>query len=158
MAFNPSIDTNNWKSIQWSADPERLDVQLSDLMLKLSLWMASAQAEITALRTLINSITAGTAAGAVNYWPTAGGSVNAITLTNSPPLTSLVNGATFTFPSLGQNTGAATAKVDALAALPIWTPSGTALTGKELRTPLVTLLYANNVFYLAWTWSWWMPT
>lgn len=96
--------------------------------------------------------------GAVNYWPTAGGTVNAITLTNSPALGALVNGATFTFPTVGSNTGAATAKVDGLAALPIRTPSNAALTGSELRTPLVTLIYANSVFYLAWTWSWWMPT
>jgi hypothetical protein len=94
-----------------------------------------------------------------NYWPaTVGGTVNALTLSNSPPLTSLINGTTFTFPTLGSNTGAVTCNVDSIGVLPVVTPGGTALTGKEMRTPLVTLFYANSKFYLAWTWSWWMPT
>ena len=158
MAFNPSIDTNNWKSIQWSPEPRKLDGQLTELMLKLSQWTAAVNRQLISLGTGGGGGGGGTTAGS-NYWPTSvGGSVNAITLSNSPALTSLVNGNTFTFPTLGANTGAATCQVDGLTAYPIVTPGNTALTGSELRTPLVTLFYANSKFYLAWTWSWWMPT
>jgi hypothetical protein len=286
MAFNPSIDVNSWKSIQWSNDPKKLDSQLTELMLKLSTWAQSAHQQLVILQSKIaaagggtgdmlksvydtdnnglvdscdslpysrltgapavpapssttplmdgtaavgtgttyaradhvhpsdttrvpttrqvltsqslsgggdlsvdrtltlngdsaspgNTMLYGTNASGVkgwysqptgltgppagfNYWPaTVGGTVNALTLTNSPPLTSLINGTTFTFPTLGSNTGAVTCNVDSIGALAVVTPSGTALTGKEMRTPLVTLFYANSKFYLAWTWSWWMPT
>jgi hypothetical protein len=50
MAFNPSIDVNSWKSIQWSNDPKKLDSQLTELMLKLSTWAQSANRQLVILQ------------------------------------------------------------------------------------------------------------
>lgn len=47
MGFNPSIDVNAWKSIQWSADVPKLDTQLTELALKLSTWCTSAGQVLT---------------------------------------------------------------------------------------------------------------
>lgn len=48
MPFNPNIDVNSWKLIQWSADVPKLDIQLTELALKLSTWCTNAGAVLAA--------------------------------------------------------------------------------------------------------------
>lgn len=81
-------------------------------------------------------------------WSTVGGTVNAITLTNTPPCLTLNTGATFVFRVTSPNTGATTINVDGLGAQSVVNSVGAALTGGELSN-LVTVIYvAGTGFYV----------
>jgi len=66
---------------------------------------------------------------------TVGGTANAITLTNSPPVAAYVNGLRLRFKATANNSGAVTVNVDGLGAVNVYKITGlalTALTGNEI--------------------------
>lgn len=86
--------------------------------------------------------------GWVNY-STVGGTVNAITLTNTPPCLTLNSGATFVFQPTGKNTGATTINVDGLGAQSVLNPAtNAALVGGELSGLTTVVFVSGTGFYV----------
>jgi hypothetical protein len=82
------------------------------------------------------------------YYGTAGGTVNAITITTNIGIPALVAGMTVNFLPTGTNTGAVTINVDGLGAVAALTPAGSALPSG----------YLVNRTTIMWTGSAWVVT
>jgi|SRR5215469_1994761 len=96
-----------------------------------------------------------------SYYSTAGGSANAITLTNGPPIQALRSGMVFTFTATARNTGATTINVDGLGAYSLVYSTGSAMVGGEINaSSYVTVVFAaGSQFVIVKSYSdrkfWW---
>jgi hypothetical protein len=91
--------------------------------------------------------------GKAVYYPTVGGTADAITITGaSAAISAYVAGQTFQFIAASTNSGAATINVDGAGVKNITGPAGTALSaGQIVASALITITYDGTQFQLSTT-------